>query len=98
MQADLRISYPCPIVIRGRSNLPGGQEPVGMFAYGLVSGHWRVQTGVAGIGEERTVATVGIIGLSVVTGCEKRRPEWVDVAWVAMRVHVGRQEGERGRH
>ena len=27
----------------GGSNLPEGQELVGMFAYRLVSGHWRVQ-------------------------------------------------------
>ena len=91
VQADLRISFPCRIVIRGGSNLPHGQEPVGMFAHRLVSGHWRVQTGVAGIGEEGTVTTAGIVGLSVVTGWDKRRPEWVDVAWLAMRVRVGRQ-------
>ena len=57
MRADLRIPFPCPLVIRGGSNLPEGQELVGMFAYRLVSGHWRVQTGVAGIGEEGTVTT-----------------------------------------
>ena len=90
MQANLHISFRCPLVIRGCSNLPNGQELVGMFAYRLVSGHWRVSTGVAGIGEEGTVTTVGIIGLSVVTGWEKRRLEWTDVAWFAMRVHVGR--------
>ena len=90
VQADLRISFPCPLVIRGGSNLPAGQELVGMFAYRLVSGHWRVQTGVAGSGEEGRVTTAGIVGLSVVAVWEKRRPEWVDVAWLAMRVHVGR--------
>ena len=52
VQADLRTPFPCPLVIRGGSNMPEGQELVGMFAYRLVSGHWRVQTGVAGIGEE----------------------------------------------
>ena len=46
-----------------------------MFAYWLVSGQWRVQTGVAGIGEEGTVTTGGVVGLNVVTGWEKRKPE-----------------------
>ena len=63
-----------------------------MFAYRLVSGHWRVQTGVSRIGEAGTVTTAGICGLNVLTGWEQRRPEWVDVAWLAMRVHVGRQQ------
>ena len=91
VQGTLRISFPCPIVLRGGSNLPAGQELVGMFAYRLVSGHWRVQTGVSRIGEEGTVTTAGICGLNVLTGWGQRRPEWVDVAWLAMRVHVGRQ-------
>ena len=91
VQGTLRISFPCPIVLRGGSNLPAGQELVGMFAYRLVSGHWRVQTGVSRIGEAGTVTTAGICGLNVLTGWEQRRPEWVDVAWLAMRVHVGRQ-------
>ena len=91
VQGTLRISFPCPIVLRGGSNLPAGQELVGMFAYRLVSGHWRVQAGVSRIGEEGTVTTAGICGLNVLTGWEQRRPEWVDVAWLAMRVHVGRQ-------
>ena len=91
VQGTLRISFPCPIVVRGRANLPAGQELVGMFAYRLVSGHWRVQTGVSRIGEAGTVATAGVLGLNVLTGWEQRRPEWVDVAWLAMRVHVGRQ-------
>ena len=60
MQGTLRISFPCLIVLRGGSNLPAGQELVGMFAYRLVSGHWRVQTGVSRIGEEGTVTTAGI--------------------------------------
>ena len=91
VQADLRISFPCPIVITGGPNLPDGQELVGMFAYRLVSGHWWVQTGVARIGEEGTPTTARVVGLNVVTGWEQRKPEWVDVAWLAMRVHVGRQ-------
>ena len=91
VQGTVRISFPCPIVLQGGSNLPAGQELVGMFAYRLVSGHWRVQTGVSRIGEEGTVTTAGICGLNVLTGWEQRRPEWVDVAWLAMRVHVGRQ-------
>ena len=91
MQGTLRISFPCPIVVRGGANLLAGQELVGMFAYRLVSGHWRVQTGVARTGEAGTVTTAGVFGLNVLTGWEQRRPEWVDVAWLAMRVHVGRQ-------
>ena len=91
VQGTLRISFPCPIVVRGGSNLPAGQELVGMFAYRLVSGHWRVQTGVARIGEAGTVTTARVFGLNVLTGWEQRRPERVDVAWLAMRVHVGRQ-------
>ena len=62
-----------------------------MFAYRLVSGHWRVQTGVARTGEAGTVTTAGVFGLNVLAGWEQRRAEWVDVAWLAMRVHVGRQ-------
>ena len=91
VQGTLRISFPCPIVVRGGGNLPAGQELVGMFAYRLVSGHWLVQTGVARTGEAGTVTTAGVFGLNVLTGWEQRRPEWVDVAWLAMRVHVGRQ-------
>ena len=91
VQGTLRISFPCPIVVRGGSNLPAGQERVGMFAYRLVSGHWRVQTGVARMGEAGTVTTAGVFGLNGLTGWEQRRPEWVDVAWLALRVHVGRQ-------
>ena len=91
MQGTLLISFPCPIVVRQGANLPAGQELVGMFAYRLVSGHWRVQTGVARTGEAGGVTTAGVFGLNVLTGWEQRRPEWVDVAWLAMRVHVGRQ-------
>ena len=91
VQVDLRISCPCPLVIRWGLNLPHWHELVGVFAYRLVSGHWRVQMGMAWIGEKGTVTTAGIVNLSPVTGWEKRKPEWVDVAWLAMRVHVGRQ-------
>ena len=42
-------------------------------------------------GPPHGVMTPGIIGLSVVTGWEKQRPDWVDVAWPAMRVYVARQ-------
>ena len=90
VQGTLRISFPCPIVVLGGSKLPEGQELVGLFAYGLVSGHWRLQTGVARIGQEGTVTTTRVFGLNVVTGWAKQRPEWADVAWLAMRVHVGR--------
>ena len=62
-----------------------------MFAYRLVSGHWRVQTGVSRIGEEGKVSTAGVCFVNVLTGWEQRRPEWADVAWLAIRVHVGRQ-------
>ena len=92
VQAVLRISFPCPLMIPGGSNLPAGQELVGKFAYRLGRERWRVLRGVARIGTEGTVTTAGIIGLSVVTGWEKRRPECVDVAWLARRVHVGRQQ------
>ena len=91
VQGTFRISFPCPIVVRGGGNLPAGQELVGMFAYRLVSGHWRVQTGMARTGEAGMVTTAGVFGLNVLTGWEQRRAEWVDVAWLAMRVHVGRQ-------
>ena len=91
VQAALRISFPWPIVVMEGSNLPEGQELVGMFAYRLVSEDWRVQTGVARIREEGTVTTAGVLGLNVVTGWQQRKPEWVDVAWLAMRIHVGRQ-------
>ena len=91
VQGTLRISVPCPIVVTGGSNLPEGQELVGLFAYRLVSGQWRVQTGVSRIGEEGTVTTARVFGLNVVTGWDKRRPEWADVAWLAMCVHFGRQ-------
>ena len=37
------------------------------------------------------MTTARVFGLNVVMGRDKRRPEWVDVAWLAMRVHVGMQ-------
>ena len=46
---------------------------------------------MARIGEEGTATTAAVFGLNVVTGWDKRRPDWVDVAWLGMRVHVGRQ-------
>ena len=91
VQGTFRISFPCRIVVTGGPNVPEGQELVGLFAYRLVSGHWRVQTGVSRIGEEGTVTTAGVFGLNVLTGWDQRRPEWAHVAWLAMRVHVGRQ-------
>ena len=64
---------------------------MGLFAYRLVSGHWWVHTGVSRIGEEGTVTTAVVFGLNVLRGWDQRRPEWADVAWLAMRFHVGRQ-------
>ena len=84
VQGTFRISFPCPIVVRGGANMPAGQELVGMFAYRLVSWHWRVQTGVARTGEAGTVTTAGVFGPNVLTVWEQRRAEWVDVAWLAM--------------
>ena len=37
------------------------------------------------------MTTAGVCFLNVLTGWEQRRPEWADVAWLAMRVDVGRQ-------
>ena len=91
MQGTFRNSFPCPIVVTGGSKVPEGQELVGLFAYRLVSGHWRGQTGVSRIGEEGTVTTAEVFGLNVLIGWDRRRPEWAEVAWLAMRVHVGRQ-------
>ena len=68
VQGTLRISFPFPIVVTGGSNPPEGQELVGRFAYRLVSGHWRVLTGLSRIGEEGTVTTTGVFGLNVVMG------------------------------
>ena len=62
VQGTLRISFPCPIAVMGGSNLPEGQDMVGLFAYRLVSGHLRVQTGVARIGEEGMVTTARGLG------------------------------------
>ena len=77
VQGTFRISFPCPIVVRGGANLPAGQELVGMFAYRLVSGHWRVQTGVSRIGEEGTVTTAGVFGLMCSrVGSSRGRSGW----------------------
>ena len=91
VQGTLRLFIPRPIVVMGGSNLPEGHELVGLFAYRLVGGHLRVQTGVSRIGEEGTVTRAGVFGLNVVTRWDKRRPEWVDVAWLSMPVHVASQ-------
>ena len=96
VHADPRIPFPCPLVIKGGSNVPEGQSLVGMFACRLVSGHSRVQTGVAGIGGEGTVTSTMVIALAAVVGWEQRRAEWVGVAWLTMRVHVGRMWGKGG--
>ena len=64
----LRPPLPCPIVVRLGANLPAGQELMGMFAYRLVRGHWRVQTRVSRIGEEGTVTTGGVCLVNVLTG------------------------------
>ena len=80
VQGTLRISFPCPIVVTGGSNLPEGRELVGLPAYRLVSRNLRVQTRVSRIGEEGMVTTAGVFGLNVLTGWDKRRPEWADVA------------------
>ena len=37
------------------------------------------------------MTTAWVFGLNVLTGWDQRRPEWADVAWLAMRVHVGRR-------
>ena len=91
LQGALCISFPCPIGVMGGSHLPKGQKLMGMFAYQLVSEHWRVHTGVARTGAEGTVTTARVLGLSVITGWQQRKAEWIDVVWLAMRVHVGRQ-------
>ena len=97
VQGDLRIPFPCPLLVKGGSNPPEGQTLVGMFAYRLVSGHWRVQTGVAGMGEgEGSLTAVMVIPLATVLGWDQRRAEWADVAWLAMRIHVGKM-GRGGR-
>ena len=67
---------------------------VGMFAYRVASGHWRVQTGITGIGEEGPVTAATVIPLAAVVGWEQQRAEWVDVGWLAMRVHVEKMRGK----
>ena len=42
------------------------------------------------------MTTAGMIAVAAVTGWEQRRAEWVDVAWLAMRVHVGRMQDGGG--
>ena len=96
VHADLRIPFPFPVVVKGGSSLPEGQTLVGMFAYRLARGHWRVQTGVTAIGEEGSMTTATVIPLAAVVGWEQRRAEWVDVAWLAMRVHAGNMQVRGG--
>ena len=48
MAAKTIISFPWNILVRGGSGLGEGESLVGMFAYHLSSGHWRVQSAVAG--------------------------------------------------
>ena len=74
--------------MNGGSNLPDGQILVGMFAYPLMSGHWQVQTGVAGLGEEGSLTVAMVIPLTLVVGWDQRWAGWANVAWLAMRVHV----------
>ena len=90
MQADLRMSFRGPLVIRGVPNYRGASAR-GHVCLPACEWALALHTGVAGIGNEGSVTMAGIIETSVFTGWEKRRPEWVDVAWLAMRVHVGRQ-------
>ena len=91
VQGTFRISFPCPIVVKG-----GGQPACGAGAGGyfcLPTCEWALA------GAHRGVAYRGGgdgdhgwgFGLNVLTGWEQRRPEWADVAWLAMRVHMGRQ-------
>ena len=90
VRADLRIPFPCPLVVKGGSNLPEGQTLVGMFAYRTASVQWRVQAGLAGMEEGGTVTVAMVIPVASVVGWEQRRADWVDVAWLAMRVLWGR--------
>ena len=69
---------------------------VGIFFYQLVSGHWRLQTGVTGIEKEVTVTAAMVIPLATVVGLVQQSAEWVDVAWLAMPVHVGKMHGKEG--
>ena len=94
---DLRIPLPCPLVVKRGSNLAEGQTLEGMFAYRLANRHWRVQAGMARMGEEGTGTAATVLRLAAVVGWEQRRAEWVDVAWLAMRVHVGKVRGGGGR-
>ena len=49
VQGTLRISFPCPIVLRGGSNLPAGQERVGMFC--LPACEWALAGADGGVGD-----------------------------------------------
>ena len=75
MQAPLRIPFPGPLLVKGGFKLPEGQTMMRLFAYWLASGHWRMQTGVLGIGEEGTAATAAVIPLAVVVGSEQWKAE-----------------------
>ena len=92
LQGTFRISFPCPIVVRGGVGQPacgagaGGHVCLPACEWALAGADGEARTGEAG-----TVTTAGVFGLNVLTGWEQRRAEWVDVAWLAMRVHVGRQ-------
>ena len=88
MQGPLHSPFPCPIFVKGDSVLLQGQTLVGMFAYRLVSGHGQVQTGVAT--GEGALTTAMVILMALVVGWQQRRPEWADVARLAMHVHAGR--------
>ena len=84
-------------MIKGGSNLPNGQTLVGMFAYRLASGPSRVQAGVARVGEEGSVTVAMVFPLASVVGWDQPTAVWADMAWLAMRVHVGKMRGkERG--
>ena len=90
VQANLRISFPCTLVIGGGYDLPEAQELVGMFAYRLVGGHGGVHIGVARI-RELGAANHGS-HRSRVRGHGLGQAEWLDLAWLATGVHVGRQQ------
>ena len=91
VRGDLSIPFLCPLLVKGGSKLPEGQTTEDMFAQRLVSGQWRVQKGVAGLGEgERSLTSATVIPLATVVGWDQRRAEWANMAWLAMHVHVGK--------
>ena len=95
VQGTLCIAFPYPIVVMGGSNLPEGHELVGLHV--CLQACERALAGADGGGADWGGGDGGwVFGLKLVTGWEKRRPEWVDVAWLAMRVHVGRQRKAGG--